>query len=824
MENLTVMIISFVSILMILAAGTLFISNLTKLPYTVLLVVIGFLVAHFSRIGPDILAPLANYKINPDIILYACLPTLIFESAFAMDSRLFQNNLLPVLTLAIPGLFLSTTIIGVIVWCFTSMDLLTCLLLGSILSATDPVAVIALFKQLGVPKRLTVLVEGESLLNDSTAIVTAKTILFVILAGTVTSHTIMHGAYEFIKEFFGGIGVGMAITFVIGYTLPLLRDEAVAELSLTVILAYLAFILADEVFHVSGVMAVITAGIMMGGWGRTKLSTKAYDYLHRLLDLLAYIANSLIFLLVGLSIHPEMMANTYVILGIVIVAMLVSRAVVIFGLIPIVGKLQSSQSIDLGYQTVMWWGGLRGAIALAIVFGYPNIPDQEILGSVVMGAVIFTILIQGLTIDKIISWLGLNVPPLSDQVAKAEAALAAEMLTLDRIGRLQKGGLFSLKIAESLRKKTEEEIDASRMRLSQLRESELSIDEERQILYLSCFAAEKHLYYEMFKKGHLSERSYRSLNYGVDLEMDQMRYHGDLTKQRKITFDKMVLPAFTHFLARLPLLRDFINRIKIGMIISDYERKWGLHQGGLIVLDHLEELAQLESIEDVVVREVRQQFGEWVTDTKKYLDNIADQFPEFVTDMQQRLGERILLLAKSETIHEQARRGLLPEGVASEIIKDYFDQIYALRQHHPEHLDLDPNELLRKIPFLADVPSDEVSEIIKLLKEHDFAAGENIIVEGDVGDTLYLIMRGVVRVIKKTDGKEIDLATLIAGDFFGEIALLFGVKRTATCKAVTPCILFSLDRKDFEKVKERFPAISRALEMEAAKRKSETGG
>lgn len=824
MENLTVMIITFVSILMILAAATLYLSKLTKLPYTVLLVVIGFLVAHFSRVGPDLLAPLANYKINPDIILYACLPTLIFESAFSMDSRLFQNNLVPILALAIPGLFLSTTIIAVIVWYFASLDFMTSLLLGCILSATDPVAVIALFKQLGVPKRLTVLVEGESLLNDSTAIVTAKTILFVILAGTVTSNTVLHGAFEFFKEFFGGIGVGMAVAIVTGYTLPLLRDEPMAELSLTVILAYMAFIIADEIFHVSGVMAVIMAGIMISGWGRTKLSTDAFNYLHHLLELLAYVANSLIFLLVGLSIHLENFADALYVLAIVIGAMVFSRAAVIYGLIPAIGKLPGSQLIDRSYQTVMWWGGLRGAIALAIVFGFSNIPNQELLGTVVMGAVLFTIIVQGLTIDRVIAWLGLNKPPLSDQVAKAEAELAADQLTMERIGRLQKGGLFSLKIAEHLRSKTELEINASLERLRALRQTELSVDEERRILYLSCFAAEKHLYFEMFNKGHLSEKSYRALDYDVDLEIDQMRYRGNLFKQRKYTIDKLIMPAFIQFLAKLPLLREFINRIKINNIIGDYERKWGLHQGSLIVLEHLDELAQLESIEEKVAAEVRYQFHEWSAETKRYLDDIANQFPEFVTDMQQRLGQRILLLAKRETIHDQAQRGLLPEGVASEIMAEYLNQIYELRHYRPEHLDLDPNELLRKIPFLEFVPKDEVSEIIKLLKEHDFAAGETIIREGAVEDSMYLIMRGVVRVVKDVNGKETELATLIAGDFFGEIALLFGVKRTATCKAVTPCILYSLNRHDFEKVKDRFPVISRALQEEAAKRSNEMGG
>jgi len=181
----------------------------------------------------------------------------------------------------------------------------------------------------------------------------------------------------------------------------------------------------------------------------------------------------------------------------------------------------------------------------------------------------------------------------------------------------------------------------------------------------------------------------------------------------------------------------------------------------------------------------------------------------------------VLLHSKFETIEKQANDGLLPEGVADEILHQYVQEIRALKKISPSQLKLDPHELLRKIPFLSHIPSEEVEDIIHLLKERRFSPREIIIQEGAVEDDLYLILRGVVRVSKEISGKDIELATLMAGDFFGEIALLFGVKRTASCKAVTPCILYSLNRHDFDKVREKFPQIDRALRQEAEKRRNQ---
>jgi NhaP-type Na+/H+ or K+/H+ antiporter len=165
--------------LLLIAVGISALAKRVKLPFTVALVLVGIGLRQLSDHGPEFLGQFITHEISPHVIMFVFLPTLIFESAFNLDVRQLRSNLLAVLVLAIPGLLLSTAIIGVMVWLLTPFDLASSLLLGSILSATDPVAVIAIFRHLGVPERLTILVEGESLLNDATAIIIARGVIRV---------------------------------------------------------------------------------------------------------------------------------------------------------------------------------------------------------------------------------------------------------------------------------------------------------------------------------------------------------------------------------------------------------------------------------------------------------------------------------------------------------------------------------------------------------------------------------------------------------------------------------------------------------------------
>jgi len=812
-------LVSVTFALLFVAAVSLIVSKITKLPFTILLVLIGVVIAGLAPSGPHWLQAVAEFHLSPDVILFVFLPTLIFESAFSLDARQLRDNLWPILTLAIPGLLLSTAMIGALMHYVAGIALAPALLLGAILSATDPVAVIALFKQLGAPKRLTILVEGESLFNDATALVLSKILVAVVLAGYATTEQALGGVITFLGVFLGGMLVGVVMAWLTGLLLGTVESDPYIEVSLTTILAYSSFIVAEHLFHVSGVMAVVAAAVVMGSWGRTKISPSVVGFLHHYWEFLAYLANALIFLLVGLRIELGSLVANFSVFAVLIAAMLISRAVVIYGLVPLLEKMPNSNPVSRAYQTVMYWGGLRGAIALAIVLSLPVFEYSELFTTLVAGAVLFTLIVQGLTIGGLVRSLGLDVPPLSDRLARYEGELNAKKKALSRAPELQEGGLFSARIAGTLTKVYNLQMERLRDQINDLREAELDEDQERRLLLLRCFAAENTIYYDMFSRGHLSERGYRDLTHSLQLQSESIRYHGRLPSYT------LHMPASRDIieLARVSLTKLFAftglpARAQTARTARDYEEAWGRYQASHDILEDFEHIAHAESATDEIAEEVRGYYDRWNHGARKIIDVTAEQFPEFVGAMQERLAKRLMIVAEREVIESELHAGTIPAGVAEGMIEDFNHQVRALRGVKTKELQIDPLELLRKVPFFQKTPEEDFEKVVQLLKPRTIPAGESVIREGETGKSMFLIARGVVRVLRGKGRDEEVLASLLPGEFFGEMALLHDDRRSATCRAVTPCALYELTREDIKRIAEIAPAIQHALQEADAER------
>src|SRR5215510_4516098 len=519
-------IVGGVIVLLLSATVVLAVTRRLKLPFTVVLVPVGIGLAAWSVAYPHVLPMLHNLEISSALIFYVFLPTLIFESAFNLDVRQLYDNLGAVLALAVPGLLLSTIIIGLIVGMATPIPYTAALLLGAILSATDPVAVIAVFRRLGTPQNLRVLVEGESLFNDATSVVLARILLGVVLAGTVSDQVIMQGAINFVVMFAGGLVVGWLLGLLTGYVLGTVEDHFI-EITLTTVLAYVSYLVAEEILHVSGVMATIAAGLTIGGWGRMKVSYTVRDYLEHFWEYVAFLANALIFLMVGLRVDLGALWTTLGLLCWVVVAMLVSRAAVVYGLMPFVQRWPRVQPINSAYKAVIFWGGLRGAIALALVLSLPPFAQREVFVALVMGAVLYTLLVQGLSIEWLVRWLGLDAPPLADRLARLEGDFTAKQSAMDRLPALLSSGLFAGAIAMRLQVQYEKQLDSIKAAIEELHRTELIDDDtQRALLSLRGLAEEKSLYVEMFNEGHLSERAFRQLLLTLQQQIDAMRDRG----------------------------------------------------------------------------------------------------------------------------------------------------------------------------------------------------------------------------------------------------------------------------------------------------------
>ena len=804
--------------LLLIAALCQALCKKVKLPFTVMLVLTGILISQAVEGGLAFLAPLAVLQhAGAEIILFVFLPTLIFESAFNLDVRQLRANLAPILMLAVPGLLISTGLIGVIVHYTTGIPLNYALVLGSILSATDPVAVIALFKQLGAPARLTVLVEGESLFNDATAIVVSKILVGVVVMGTFTGSTALDGSVAFCITFFGGIAVGLVLGGLCGVLLGLVDDDPFIEISLTTIVAYASFVVGEHYLHVSGVMATVAAAVTLGGWGRTKISPSISHLLSEFWEFLAYIANALIFFLVGLRVDLGELNATKGLLVWVIAAMLISRAVVIFGGVPLLRKFAAPVSIR--HQAVMYWGGLRGAIALAIALELPAVAGQfsptanfeyaDSFVALVTGAVLFTLLVPGLTIEQLMRRLGLDKPPLSDRFARIDGLLSAQTHALNRIPELQRGGMFSPRVAEAKVTECNDKITTLRDQLNELRSHEMDSEQERRLLFLRAMATEGAFYYQMYKDGHLNETSYRELAHRLTDRMETVRYDGRVSGIDSNTNRvQRVIGILTRPLEATPIG----PALTASRTARAYQVQWGQQQATGHVLDVFDDLIATETSRTQLLQEVRECYQKWHKSSADLIDSTAAQFPEFVTAMQERLADRLVLNAARQTIGKAAQAGSIPHGVAHHMQSQMGKEVRTLSAAPVSALAVNPRELLLQVPFFQDADEQEVNLILGLLREHTASAGDTLIEQGEVGYSLYLIARGVVRVsCQNPDGTERDLGTLLAGDFFGEIAILQRERRTATCRAVTPCSVFRLRKVDLDSIADSCPRLMETL-------------
>ncbi|WP_162532255.1 cation:proton antiporter [Candidatus Scalindua japonica] len=811
-SSLVVVMVSAVLVLMILAAGVLAAAKRIKVPFAVALVFAGFAVAQLAPYGPDILQSFVGYKFTPEVFLYVFLPTLIFETAFNMDTRELRDNIFPITTLAIPGLLLSTAIIGLLISTLTHIELPAAMLLGAILSIIDHVAVGALLKQVGAPKRLMILMEGESLFSEVTLIVAAHILFGMAFAGHITSGSVLSGVVKFFIVSAGGISVGVLVALVTGFILSKVDDNPLIELSLIIVLAYMSFFILEHYFHVSGVLATASAGIIMGGWGRSKISPSVRKLLEEVWEYLAYLANAFIFLLLGLQINLPSLVKSLPVLVWVIPAMLLARGVIVYGLIPIVCRLPNTFKIDLRYQTVMYWGSMRGGIAIAMLLSLGAFKYTETFVAVITGVVLFTLLVQGLSIKKLVTMLGLDKPSLADRLAQLESVFSAKKHALARIPELRIGGLFSSSIADSLFTKCKSGMDDIQSELEGLRLEKLDKEREVQLIFFRSFAEEKTIYYEMFSKEHLTESAYRNLTYSIDIQIDVLRYQGTLPEVSLHFMREKRRERFLNGLLTSVLpLRFLSERLHATRTAMEYELVWGRYQASIRVLISLNKIIKHTPGRAEVIEEVCKTYYRWNESARERIDAIAEQFPEFVSSMQQRLSERMLIHAEREAIEEHERNGTLSHSVAKSILKRLAEEIHQLRGRVTGKLEVSPYELLNKVQFFQNVNKEGFAKIAERLRSCTVPAGNAIIRQGDTGDSMYFIVRGVVRTSFEDGDEERDMGTMMAGDFFGEIALLERCTRTATCRAVTPCALYELTRKDFEIIIATNPSIYAAV-------------
>ena len=415
-------------LLLFIATVVGIIARQLRVPYTVGLVVMGLVLT---------LVPEVNVDIPPNLILSLLVPPLIFEAAFHLNLNDLRRNLAPILALAVPGVVLTMLMVGALVSWGTGIPISYALVFGALVAAIDPVAVIALFRRVGAPKRLQILLEGESLLNDGTAIVLFG--LVTTLALGQTQFHLITTMVNFLRIAGGGLLVGFILGTLISQAITRI-DDYLIETTLTTILAFGSYLIAEEIFQVSGVLAVVVAGLVNGNIGPRGMSPTTRIVVFNLWEYFGFLANSFIFLIIGLQIDLPKMLAFWPRIGVAILAVLAARSVAVYGLAWI-GK-----DIPFKWQHAWNWGGMRGAISLALALSLPAAlgPARGELQVMAFGVVVFTLLVQGFTMGPLVKSLRLTErSPMQAEYERRHARAFAVRSAYDHLARMRREGLLS---------------------------------------------------------------------------------------------------------------------------------------------------------------------------------------------------------------------------------------------------------------------------------------------------------------------------------------------------------------------------------------------
>jgi monovalent cation:H+ antiporter, CPA1 family len=788
-----------------------------KLPQSVVLAAIGIgigalpaITARFGLPGSiDVAADLfTKLPVNSAIFIYVFLPLLVFEAGVATDVKRTIEDAAPILVLAVVATLITAAAIGLALWPFAQVPLVVCLLLGSIVATTDPAAVIAVFRDIGAPRRLSWLVEGEALLNDAAAIA-----LFILLLGFIQAGlqpSAITGLSEFILLFVGGGVFGYIAGRLLLWCMRHVSGDRLAEATLTLAFAYFSFVAAERLFHVSGVVAVLTAGLTLSALGASRITPENWSFLSELWEQIAFWARSLIFVLAAMLV-PGLLADIGMrdvfLLMVLIVTAFGARAFALFVLVPPLERMGLTQRIDLNYKLALIWGGLRGALTLVLALAVtehaalpPN--SQRFVAVLATGFVLFTLFVNGTTLRSAIRLLRL------DRLSARDEALRDHILTLsytearDVAREIGQSHALSQTAVDRVIAPYETKLKAARARQEAVARN-LSETDQLAIALISLANQERVLIVEMLREGALSPGAAQVMLSNTEALAEAARSDGrfgyesasDATLSHPIGF------RVAHFLyRRLRIVRALaerlaerleillVTRIVLGRLVAFNKEQIGKLFGEHIALTTREVIAK------------RQQAIEAA------LDTLRRQYADYLTELEVRF------LTQSTLHHEMTRyQSLFEEGLIShELYDDLMRNTLAagsspLRRPHFD-IGLDTHELVKRLDLLASLDERQLEIVCGLLRPRFAVPHERIIRKGDPGDGVYFIAFGTVEVI--LPDRRIQIGP---GAFFGEMALLSGRRRQADVVAVTYCKLLVLRRSDFEQFMRENPDARAAI-------------
>ncbi|MEH6451723.1 MAG: cation:proton antiporter [Psychromonas sp.] len=787
----SVLILIFVILSLLFGALVKSVSKIFTSPYSVVLLIAGLGLGLYSRSThiqenlPELSSALTSLaKIDPHLILLLFLPTLIFESAFAMETHLFKRMFSQIAILAVPGLILTTTLTATLAFYFFpwQWSWLECFLFGALISATDPVAVVSLLKEVSSRKRLETLIEGESLLNDGTAIVLFTLFYGMLTLGSEAQFDVLVIASNFLLVCILGAVIGLVIGGITLLWIGRLFNQPIIEITLTISAAYISYFIAENIFHVSGVVAVVALGLLLASIGRTLISPEVAGFLHHFWQMMAHIANTLIFILVGIiiasRIRLDVMEWWLTLIGLYI-AIQAIRAISVFIFMPILKRIGIGLTKEKAL--VLIWGGLRGAVslALALIIAQDTMLPKEFGDQILFlsaGIVVLTIVINSSTMTILLRYLGLDKLSPAKQASLDKAQSSIRTRLVKTLPRLQEDEFLVRANWKELAKPL-----ADIPVLTEIKESDLGIAFRRRLLEI-----ERQFYWSQFKQGALTGPATKQLVSAVEGALDSKPE----ISPRTALFRFWKTPRYIRWFNHIHSLNNLIVYFSFERLALRYETARGFIQAQEELQKHITSLCPSELDKQQVMQDIEQNKKQ----TRIYIQQMRENFPELSYRLETHTAHRLLLNLERAYLDDLISEGVLDESESKKLTQEIELKLSNLKPsaHHVSAKNI--SKKLGLMHCLQGVKAKTIAQLGHLAQRQIYNEQELIYKQNKHAAAVAIILHGKVELICVTNEAIVETGALIGSSAF--ITTLY----TNSAKSITPVELIWLDIHKLQKI------------------------
>jgi len=681
-------------VLMLISLGTYFASQRLRLPYTVTLVFVGSLLVPLSQLS--FFSFLEAFRLTPELLFYLFLPILIFESAYNMRVRDLMTNIRAVSWFSVGSLIISMFFIaGALFFVFDligiAVPFLGVLLFGALISATDPVAVLALFKEFGVPRRLAFLFEGESLFNDGTSLAAFLIVLEIVLQGYSGASTLIEGLFMFSTMVFGGVVFGIFMGFLFAKLIEKVEHNEHIEITLTMLVAHLTFILSEVISHslvilgheirLSSIIATVMAAMVIGNYGRSKLSLTSHHFMESFWGYFAFLVNSLVFITMGFLFASLPIAFEDFIFPIILTVIVVAlaRAVSIYPVAWWLNRGEREAEIPMTWQHLMAWGSLRGALAVVMVLLIPDdltLPGwqydytvKEFITAITIGCIYFTLFVKALSIGSLIKRFGLDALSGVEQAEYRHARSAIIVYGQKKIDDFLEKRYISdathakLK-ATTLLKQGHEQRVCEKMITTSAHDFE-------EALRVYALGIEKHFLGLLFQYREVSESTYKRILTKLDVQLERVETGAVQIQSldedfRSDWFEQIATGLRKFFLIRQSEEEQQKERYRYYRAQEIIARK---------VLKELTRMKERPAFESTVyeglIDTVTGDYRVFYEDAARRKELLMKEDSELVARLDQEFGSESLRKALAEGLHQLTRKNMLPPKLAILLQADF---------------------------------------------------------------------------------------------------------------------------------------------------------